>query len=129
MFFSKLNIAFLAAMMALPAVSVHAGELDVPVMERASDGLDTCSFGQVTGLKAGGDGFLAVRSGPSTRFRKIDEIYNGDKVWLFEQRGKWIGIVYGISELGCDPVDHDRIVPHRGKKGWVHENWIIVLAG
>jgi uncharacterized protein YgiM (DUF1202 family) len=109
-----------------PAV---AQSLDVPVMERASDGLDTCALGQVTGLKADGDGFLAVRSGPGSGHTKLDELHNGDRVWLFEQKGEWIGIVYGVEDLSCSPVETDREVKTDGKKGWVHENWIEVLAG
>ncbi|MES0809300.1 SH3 domain-containing protein [Roseibium sp. SCPC15] len=107
-----------------------ASDLDVPVMEIASDDLDTCALGKVAGLKKDGDGFLAVRSGPGTNFRKLDEIHNEDIVWLFEQKGNWIGIVYGVGyDMNCSAVDHDRPVPHRGKKGWVHENWIEFLAG
>lgn len=107
----------------------HAQDLDVPVIERASDDLDTCAFGQVTGLKAGGDGFLAVRSGPDSGYPKLDELHNGDDVWLFDRQGAWIGIVYGVRELACGPISKDRSVPHNGRKGWVHENWIQVIAG
>ncbi len=111
------------------AVTVSAQNLDVPVMEISSGDLDTCAYGRVTGLKADGDGFLAVRSGPGTQYRKLDEIHNGDDVWLFDQRGKWIRIVYDTSELSCSPIAEDREVPYPGKKGWVHQNWITLLAG
>lgn len=118
---------------ALPAVAfataLAAQSLDVPVMERADEDLDTCAYGKVTGLKADGDGFLAVRSGPGTQFAKIDELVNEDEIWLFEQRGKWIGIAYGTSNVDCSPINADRELQTNGKKGWVHENWIIVLAG
>lgn len=109
--------------------SSFAQSLEVPIIERAQDDLDTCSFGQVARLKAGGDGFLAVRTGPGSKFRKIDEIHNGDDVWLFDQRGAWIGVVYGVSEVNCSPIKQNRPVPHIGEKGWVHEKWIDVIAG
>lgn len=111
------------------ATSVVAQQLDVDIIERASEDLDTCSYGQVAGLKAGGDGFLAVRKGPGSDHAKIDELKNGDNVWLFETRGKWIGVVYGVESLSCSPIDADRPVHKGGKKGWVHQNWVEVLAG
>jgi hypothetical protein len=110
-------------------ISAQAQQLDVDIIERASDDLDTCAYGQVSGLKADGDGFLAVRKGPGSKHAKIDELKNGDKVWLFDTKGKWIGVVYGVQELSCSPIDADRPVQTRGKKGWVHQNWVEVLAG
>ena len=98
-------------------------------MEIASGDLDTCAYGKVDGLKADGDGFLAVRSGPGTNFNKIDELHNGDEVWLFEWKGNWIGVVYGTDELSCSPISADREVPYEGQKGWVHKNWVKLLAG
>ena len=109
--------------------SASAQQLSVPVMEYTAEDLDTCSYGKVFGLKKDGDGFLAVRSGPSTNHDKLDEIHNGDEVWLFDFQKPWIGIVYGVETVSCSPIDADRIVQHDGKKGWVHENWIEFLAG
>lgn len=107
-----------------------ASRLNVPVMERADDDFDTCALGRVVGLKADGDGFLAVRSGPGTDYRKLDELHNEDLVWMFEQREGWIGIVYGIGDaMNCSAIEEDREVPHEGRKGWVHENWVEIVAG
>ncbi|GKX33590.1 MAG: hypothetical protein MnENMB40S_12080 [Rhizobiaceae bacterium MnEN-MB40S] len=122
-------IVFRLGFAVLLAEAATAQELDAPVMERASDDLDTCALGRVTGLKADGDGFLAVRSGPASGHRKLDELHNGDRVWLFDRQGQWIGIVYGVEEVSCDPIEKDRIVPHAGRKGWVHENWVEIIAG
>lgn len=108
---------------------VNAQDLDVEIMERADDGLDTCAFGQIAGLKADGDGFLAVRKGPGTNHEKIDELVNGDKLWLFEENNGWYGIVYGVKELSCSPVENDRPVQTNGKKGWVFGKWVDILAG
>jgi len=98
-------------------------------MERASGGLDTCALGEVTNLKTGGDGFLAVRSGPGTDYEKIDEIFNGDRVWMFEQKGEWIGVAYGSDAISCSPVSKDQALDKPGKKGWVHANWLQIIAG
>lgn len=122
-------ISIMALFALWPSISLLAQPLDVPVMERANDDLDTCALGEVVGLKSDGDGFLAVRSGPGSDFAKLDEIHNEDRVWLFEQRGDWIGILYGANELSCSPIKQDRVVPYSGKKGWVHENWVQIIAG
>lgn len=109
--------------------TASAQSLDVPVMERADDGLDTCAFGQVVGLKADGDGFLSVRRGPSTSYESFDQLKNNDKVWLFEEKDGWYGVVYGVDELTCSPVDKDRPVETDGKIGWIYGKWVEVLAG
>jgi hypothetical protein len=53
---------------------VSANDLGVPVLEQCGDGqAANCWSAMVSGLKADGDGFLAVRSGPGSKYRKIDE--------------------------------------------------------
>lgn len=121
--------AVLVCCLALGSPIVVAQELDVPVMELADGTLDTCANGKIVGLKSDGDGFLAVRSGPAGSFSKIDELYNGDDVWLFERNGEWIGVIYDAIEITCSPIDSDRPVPHEGKQGWVHESWVELIAG
>ena len=130
---SRTNTALIAwtisAALGMAILPLSAQHLDVPVMEYPDEDLDTCSLGQVAGLKIGGDGFLAVRSGPGTQFPKLDELYNGDEVWMFDFRGDWIGIVYDAPNLSCSAVGAPRPVPYRGGKGWVHRNWIVQIAG
>lgn len=127
-FYNRLLVLLILAMTAYSA-PIQAQELDVEVMERTSDGLDTCAYGQVIGLKTGGDGFLAVRSGPASNHAKIDELKNHDKIWLFEEKAGWYGVVYDVHEISCSPVDQDRPAEFGGKKGWVFGKWIEVLAG
>ena len=114
-----------------PAPSTGSGSgsaLDVPVMEEGGDGqAANCASSTVAGLKANGDGFLAVRSGPGSRYRKLTELHNGDKVIVFERRGEWAGIVYGTSKVECYSAK-TRPVPYR-KKGWVNARWLKDLAG
>lgn len=117
-----------SALVIISGIAV-AQSLDVPVMERADDGLDTCAFGQVVGLKEDGDGFLSVRRGPSVAHEAFDQLKNNDKVWLFEEKDDWYGIVYGVEELSCSPVEKDRPVQTDGKIGWVYGKWVEVLAG
>ena len=107
-----------------------AGEkdLDVPITEEGGDGqIANCSSSTVYGLEAGEDGFLAVRSGPGTQYRKIDELYNGDVVAVFEARGKWAGVVYRTEIVDCASTV-TRLVPYENK-GWVHTKWLKDLAG
>ncbi|MEM7301159.1 MAG: SH3 domain-containing protein [Pseudomonadota bacterium] len=111
------------------ASPLAAAELDVPIYEYGGDGLDTCGLSRVAGLKADGDGFLAVRTGPGSNYRKIDEIHNGDDVYVFEQKGKWYGILYGRPFPDCHSPKKKRIMRYPGKKGWVHGNWIRQIAG
>lgn len=111
------------------ASSAFAVDLEVPIVEHMIEDLDICALAQVKGLKANGDGFLAVRTGSDTNYKKIDELHNGDRIWVFDQKGKWLGIVYDAPNLGCGPIESDRLVPYEGKKGWVHENWVEYLAG
>jgi len=59
--------------------------------------------GRVAGLSSNynfkkGTGFLAVRSGPSSRTRMKAELYNGERVELYSKRGNW----YEISAHGID---------------------------
>lgn len=110
-------------------IAAQAQQLEVPVMEHADEDLPTCSFGRVARLKANGDGFLAVRSGPASSYQKLDELKNGDEVWMYDYKDSWIGILYAAENPGCGPVKTDRAVPYKGKKGWVHENWIELIAG
>ncbi len=121
-------IATLAAA-GLAGGPVFAADPVVPVMEIADGDLDTCAFGNVSGLNPGGDNFLAVRAGPGTNYRMLDKIHTGEKVWLFSHKGDWIGIVYGVEEVECSPVKADRPYKGPGKTGWVHKKFITLVAG
>lgn len=80
-------------MAAVWPISAHAQYFTL-----GGDDLDACSSnGIVVGLKANGDNFLAVRSGPGRNHAKIDELHNGDPVFLCTGQGRWYGIVYGGS--------------------------------
>lgn len=104
------------------------GRLDVPITEQGGDGqAANCASSTVTGLKAGGDGFLAVRSGPGSKYRKLAELRNGETVVVFEQRSEWAGVVYRTSNVACSatksrPVGYER-------QGWVHTRWLADIAG
>ena len=103
--------------------------LDIPVMERGDEDLDTCAFGEVTGLDPNGDNYLAVHSGPGTDYRQIDKLHSQNQVWTFDRKGSWIGVVYGSDNIDCSPITADRQYDGPGKVGWVHEKYIRLIAG
>jgi hypothetical protein len=106
-----------------------ADELDVPIYEYGGDGLPSCATSVVAGLKADGDGFLAVRSEPGSNYRELGRLRNGDKVFAFDRKGKWFGVAFGGSEPGCNSPQKKRLLPYGGRKGWVHGNCLSDLAG
>lgn len=108
--------------------AVASVDLDVSIFERGSDGqAASCASSRVSGLKSGGDGYLSVRSGPGTQYRKIDELRNGDLVFVFEVNGDWAGVVYKTSSVTCSSTE-TRPVPFE-RRGWVHQNWLEDVAG
>jgi len=54
-------------------------------------------------------GFLAVRSRPRASAYKRGELYNGDKVEIFDRSGNW----YKIATLEAPVLE-----------GWAHSRWI-----
>ncbi|MBO9465571.1 hypothetical protein J7443_10060 [Tropicibacter sp. R15_0] len=119
--------------------TAQADSLDVMIYERGGDGqVAECTLDMVEGLNTERDGFLSVRSGPGASFRQIDQLHNGDFVITFDIRGDWAGVYYGRgheliengNEIGCGYVgEGQRPVPYPGKKGWVHRNWLVLVAG
>ncbi|WP_183665079.1 SH3 domain-containing protein [Phyllobacterium trifolii] len=91
-----------------------ARALDIPFSDKGGDGQAAwCASSTVTGVDPKGDGFLAVRAGPGIKYRKLDEIHNGDIVSSCDSRGSWVAIVYGPSK----------------RKGWVNGKFLKDLAG
>ncbi len=53
-----------------------------------------CYLATVVGLNPYGDNFLAVRSGPGSRYTMIDQLHTGDRVIICASRGRWKRIFY-----------------------------------
>ncbi|MGH0331193.1 hypothetical protein NKZ36_22885, partial [Sinorhizobium meliloti] len=67
----------------------------IPIVIEADPNFDACGGnGVIEGLDPSGDGFLAVRSGPDSKYAEIDRLYNGEEVYLCTTKGKWLGVVY-----------------------------------
>jgi len=127
---STFAVALISLFTAHGAAAQRA-KLDVPVIIKASD-LDPCSNGIVVGLDPRGDGFLAVKSGPGLRYRRVDKLFNGEKVYVCGRRGDWLAIVYSRRNSGCGVTSPwVRTLPYTGPcaVGWAHRRWIEIWAG
>ena len=68
--------------------------------------------GRVRGLSdhydpSTGSGFLAVRAGPTRSATQIGELFNGDRVAIYDRRGRWY-------EIYADGIGN----------GWASVRWI-----
>ena len=98
------------ALSLLIATPLQAQPLDVAFDTYCPPDSEAACFGaaNVMGLNPGGDGFLAVRSGPGSQYRKIGEVYNGDRVGTYGRQGDWYAISFGPDN----------------RLGWAHGNWL-----
>lgn len=98
----------------------------MPIDEPAGDGqAATCGAGTVMGLKKGGDGFLAVRTGPGANGRTIRERHNGKRASFIDGRDGWHGVI--VPGGSVDRVDACRRVgskPSGSDLGRVSGRWI-----
>lgn len=107
-----------------------------PVMVGGDPEYDACgSSGVVVGLKSGGDGFLAVRQGPSAQAEQIDQLYEGNEVSMCDDSpdGRWTGIVYSRDPaINCgvgSPITPKQSYQGRCQSGWVSSRWLKLTAG
>ena len=115
---------------ALVLMTVAYADKSVPVMVGGNADFDACgSWGKVQGLDIRGEGFLAVRKGPGSKYRMIDKLHNGDGVWFCDSRGKWVGVIYGKNCNVSSPIVQRK--PYNGscKSGWAFEKWLVLTAG
>ena len=105
----------------------------MPVAVGGEPNLDGCGATDVIRgiISRRGDGFLAMRSGVETKYKIIYKFYrNGKKVTMCDDKGKWVGIIYGED---CGEA-YDNIAkrkPYEGscKSGWIFEKYIRMIAG
>ncbi|MEP2736413.1 MAG: hypothetical protein ABJP34_08945 [Erythrobacter sp.] len=96
--------------------------------------LDACSgVGKVSGLKADGDGFLAVRAEPNMKAFEADRIKNDQTVFFCEEDGPWIGVVYdksGKKDCGTgSPIPEPTTYVGPCDSGWVDSRYLTLIAG
>jgi len=125
------------ALACLP-LTAAAQQRHVPVIA-GQDGpdFDACGTqGMVRGLDPqGGDGFLAVRAGPSSNYAMIDKVYNGYLLNICDQSGKggnWLGVVYSHETRDCGVgTPWPRAGAYNGPclSGWVYRKYVRDFAG
>ncbi|MFZ5639039.1 MAG: integron [Pseudomonadota bacterium] len=136
----RASLAGLAILSLSPLVGTAAqpSPAEVPVRVGHHQDLDACgSWAAVSGLKPGGDGFLAVRSGPGARYAMRDRLREGDTFFVCgeSEDGKWFAIVYsrkGQDSIDCgvgSPVPEETVYRGPCAWGWVHVDWVEILAG
>lgn len=132
------SLAAALALMLTTAPIAAAPPRAVPVEVGGSEEWDACgALGEVRGLKAEGDGFLAVRAGPGADYAMLDQLGSGRQVYVCATRGRWISIVYAavnvnVGEAGCgvsSSIAQARTYRGPCKSGWVHSAWIEIVAG
>lgn len=106
----------------------------VPVKVGGEADYDACgSTGKVVGLNSAGDNFLAVRQGPGGKHKMIDKLHSGNHVYMCNEQGNWIGIVYDSSkDQDCgvsSPIPKKQSYSGTCNSGWVHKRFITVTAG
>lgn len=130
--FPPTGIAAALACGCLP-LAAYAQQPKVPVMAGGEADFDACgSQGVVRGLKASGDGFLAVRSGPGSKHAMLDKVYKGTVLNLCDQRGHWLGVVYSHETMDCavgTPWPTRQVYSGPCRAGWVYRNYVADLAG
>lgn len=129
----SLRVAVVACAVVVAIAGASAQPLDREIVLGGDHEYGACGvLGQVAGLDPRGDGFLAVRTGPGTRHREIDRIYNGQMVWICADSGPWYGVIYARGTIECGVSDPWPVrAPYTGpcRRGWVHSNWVVQVAG
>src|SRR6516162_7872847 len=93
-FIAGLSVSFLCAALA----QQQRGRIDVPIVIGGDKEFNACTgTGEVILLDSKGDGFLPVQSGPDRPYREIDRLFNGNKVFLCDQRGMFYAVIYSES--------------------------------
>ncbi|ODS00632.1 integron [Methyloceanibacter methanicus] len=110
-----------------------AQQPEIPVLAGGEADFDACgSQGVVRGLDPSGDGFLAVRSGPSSKHAVLDRVYNGAILNLCDQRGRWLGVVYSHETMDCGvgtPWPRRDAYSGPCRSGWVFRKYVADYAG
>ncbi|MCP5082458.1 MAG: integron [Alphaproteobacteria bacterium] len=113
--------------------SSHAGDSGVAVKVGGEIDLVACgSEGEVYRLNPDGDNFLAVRIGPGSAHPMKDKLTSKTQVYMCDQNGAWVGIVYGPDDADCgvsSPIAERQSYAGACASGWVHGRYIKLIAG
>jgi uncharacterized protein YgiM (DUF1202 family) len=123
----------IALLIATPASAQRAVMIDVPVIIGGNAEFDACNgYGEIARLMPPDD-FLSVRSGPAAKYREIDRLKNGARVFVCGDKSNWAAIVYpATEERDCGVgTPWPKRKAYRGpcKRGWISLKYLKMLAG
>lgn len=105
-----------------PLVTASTPKPLVPIVIGGESDFDACGGnGVVFGLDPHGDGFLAVKGEPNLRGARINKLFNGEQVYICQERGDWLGVVYTKSRQDCNvSTPWPLVLPYTGPcgSGW-----------
>ena len=93
----------------------------VPVRVGGDGDLPACGERAVINDREAVDGRVEVSSGPARSFRPIDRLEPGAEVFLCDEKGTFLGVIYGEGDCGLEePIE--RRASYRGTcdSGWLH---------
>ncbi|MGL4094322.1 integron [Agrobacterium cavarae] len=129
------SLLSLTALFLFPLMSSACAQSLLPVEIGGDTELDACaSQGRIVRLDPNGDNFLSVRTGPGSKRQEIDRLSAGALVTICDKRGRWLGIIYAApgttTDCGVSSPAPARL-PYDGpcRSGWVHEGFVVVVAG
>jgi uncharacterized protein YraI len=105
----------------------------VPAEMSAQTSADSylCNFARVK--KHLPQGRLNVRSGPSTKFRRVDRLHSEQTVYTCDERGDWYQVFYGGPDRPCGSTTSEMALEVRKTtsclSGWVTKKWIVIISG
>ena len=130
----RMASALAALAVACLPLNTAAQQAHIPVIAgQTGPEFDACGTqGIVRGLDPKGDGFLAVRAGPSSKYAMLDKVYNGYVLNLCDQSGNWLGVVYAHDRRDCGVSSPwPRAAAYTGPclSGWVYRKYVADYAG
>ena len=119
---------------AAPATMLAAPAGARAVMVRADGGLDSCALGMIDDPPSGPEqGAVMVFGAATTDLDMIDTLMHEDQVWVCEESGDMVGIVYPSDDtMDCGlSSPPETSAPYRGpcQTGWVKQQWVRIIAG
>jgi hypothetical protein len=110
--------------------------IDVPIVIGGDKQINACAAtGEVGGLDSQGSGFLSVQTGPDRAYRKIDRLFNGNKIYICDQIGSWYSVIYSESreltqECGVGkPRETRQAYTGPCRYGWAEMRYIRPISG
>ena len=91
----------------------------------------TCNLAKVYKIQDGEH--LSVRSEPSKKSPRIDQLDPGRFVYICDETAGWYKVFYGSAASGCGPESPTTGLDVRKtracKSGWVSDKWVDVISG